>query len=210
MEYTTAPFRVEISAHHCHVTQEVLDRLFGPGMDLDAHFKRPLSQPGQYVSDIRLDCEVKGRDGQIRRIEGLSILGPVRKYNQIEISLTEAFALRIDAPVRRSGDVAGSVPCTLIYVDPVRRTDVAKVELPCGIVAQKRHIHLDHQQAEQLGVKDGQLVSVAVASPVGRDIIFQDVLIREDPRFDLSMHLDTDEGNAVGARGTTTGRIVKL
>ena len=88
-------FRVETSAHHCHLTQETLDGLFGKGFDLDKYVRFPLSQHGQYCSTVRVDIEVDGKDEKKHRLNGLSILGPARKYNQFEISLTDARALHI-------------------------------------------------------------------------------------------------------------------
>lgn len=208
MEYLSDPFRVEVSAHHCHLTQAVLDQLFGEGFDLDSCFRRELSQHGQYVSTVRVDIEVEGRDGVRRTLKGVSILGPARKYNQVEISLTDAVGLRIDAPVRQSGKVEGSVPCTIIGTGPEGR--VSRVDIPCGVVAQKRHIHINPEQAERMGVSDGQIVAVEVSSPRDRNVIFRDVVVRVDPTFDLSMHLDTDEGNACGLSGTSVGRLVRL
>lgn len=203
-------FKVEVSAHHCHLTQETVDGLFGPGFNLDAHIRKPLSQPGQYASDIRVDVEVVSKDGKKRRLKNVSILGPVRKYNQVEISLTDAVQLKVDVPVRQSGKVAGSVPCAVIRTDPVTGADLARVELKEGVVAQKRHIHINPAQAERLGVSNNQIVSVAVDAGSDRRIIFQDVVVRVDPSFDLAMHLDTDEGNAAGVKGTAKGHIVEV
>ena len=209
MEYISKEFRVEVSAHHCHLTQKTLDALFYEGFDLDSHFRKPLSQHGQYASDVRIDVEVVGKDGVIRSLKGLSILGPARTYNQVEISLTDAFSLRIEVPVRQSGKVQGSVPAVLISYSP-DGSELHRVPIDCGVVAQKRHIHISPEQAEDMGVKDGEIVAVEVSSPRDRNIIFEDVVVRVDSTFDLSMHLDTDEGNACGISGTTTGRLVRL
>ena len=208
MEYLSDPFRVEVSAHHLHVTQKVLDHLFGAGFNLDSHVRKELSQPGQYASDIRVDIEVTGKDGIRRRLRGVSILGPVRSYNQVEISLTDAVGLRIDVPVRQSGRVEGSIPADIVRIE--EGVEISRTHIDCGVVAQKRHIHINSEQAERMGVTNNQIVAVEVTSFKDRGIIFQDVVMRVDPIFDLSMHLDTDEGNACGISGTSTGRIVRL
>ncbi len=204
-------FRVETSAHHCHLTQETLDGLFGKGFDLDKYVRFPLSQHGQYCSTVRVDIEVDGKDGKKHRLNGLSILGPARKYNQFEISLTDARALHIDAPVRQSGHTENSIGCTVISTDKKTGKEIARVELKDGVVAQKRHIHINPTQAEELGVKDGEIVAVDIKSPIDRHVIFDDVVIRVNPTFDLSMHLDTDESNAAGLNGKeTTGHLVEI
>lgn len=207
----TKTFRVETSAHHCHLTQETLDGLFGKGFNLDEHQRFPLSQPGQYCSTVRVNIEVMGTDGKAHELKGLSILGPARKYNQFEISLTDARTLHINAPVRQSGKVQGSVPCTVISFDKNTGKELKRVPVKEGVVAQKRHIHINPKQAEELGVTNNQIVAVDVKSPVDRHIIFDDVVVRVDPKFDLSMHLDTDESNAAGLGGKESiGHIVEL
>ena len=169
-------FRVETSAHHCHLTQETLDGLFGKGFDLDKYVRFPLSQHGQF-----------------------------------EISFTDARALHIDAPVRQSGHTENSVGCTVISKDAKTGKEIARVELKDGVVAQKRHIHINPTQAEELGVKDGEIVAVDIKSPIDRHVIFDDVVIRVNPTFALSMHLDTDESNAAGLNGKeTTGHLVEI
>lgn len=204
---TEKRFRVEVSARHCHLTQATLDALFGKGFDLDAHQRFPLSQHGQYASTVRVGILTHGSDGKDHLFRNVSILGPARAYNQVEISLTDARFLHVDVPVRQSGHVQDSTPCTVIAYHP-DGTEKARVDLPCGLVAQKRHIHLNPAQAEELGVTDNQIVSVAVDSPSDRHVIFGDVVVRIHPTFDLSMHLDTDEGNAAGLKGQGTGHLV--
>ncbi len=200
-------FKVEVSAHHCHLNQRTLDELFGAGFDLDAHFLRPLSQHGQYVSDVRVAIETLGKDGKAHRMDCLSILGPARKYNQFECSLTDGRTLGVDLPIRVSGDVEGSVPLAVLSLDE-KGNVMKKVSLPYGLVAQKRHIHCNPEQAQQLGVANGQIVKVDVTSDSPRHLVFDDVVVRVHPSFDLAMHLDTDEGNAAGIRKSGTGFIV--
>jgi len=199
--------KVEVSAHHCHLTQETLDVLFGTGFYLDSHFLRPLSQHGQYVSDVRVAIETLGKDGKVHRMNRISILGPARKYNQFECSLTDGRTLGVDLPIRVSGDVEGSVPLTVMSLDE-KGNVLKKVSLPFGLVAPKRHIHCNPEQAKKLGVVNGQIVKVDVTSDSPRHVIFDDVVIRINPSFDLAMHLDTDEGNAAGIKKFGTGFIV--
>lgn len=183
---------VEISARHVHVTQETLEILFGKGAELTK--KKDLSQPGQFASNEKVT--IVGPKGQL----AASILGPVRKENQVEISLTEARKLGIAAPVRESGDVAGTPGCKLI--GPAGELDIEN-----GVIAAKRHIHLTPEAAEEFGVQDKQIVSVAVGGE-GRKLVFGDVVIRVSASYAPAMHIDTDESNAAGITGATEGEII--
>ena len=195
---------VETSARHVHVTQETLEVLFGKGFELSV--RAMLSQPGQYVSNSRVDIvgyKVNKATGEKieTRQKGVSILGPVRKADQVEISLTDARALGLNAPIRESGDVAGSGACKIVG-------PCGEVEIKEGVIAAKRHIHMTPKDAEEFGVKNGEIVKVEVNTN-GRSLIFGDVVVRVREDFALAMHIDTDESNAAGCAGTVYGRIVK-
>lgn len=130
-----------------------------------------------------------------------SILGPVRSASQVEISLTDARTLGIAAPVRESGDIAGSGACKLVG-------PCGEVELKEGVIAAKRHIHATPEDAEKLGVQDKEVVSVKIDTD-GRSLVFGDVVVRVSPKFALAMHIDTDESNAAGCGREVYGEIVK-
>ena len=183
---------VETSARHVHVTQETLEKLFGEGYELTV--KKMLSQPGQFSSNEKV--MVVGPRGQLN----CSILGPVRKANQVEVSLTEARQLGIAAPVRESGDTAGSPGCKLIG-------PAGEVDIPEGVIAAKRHIHMTPEDAEKYGCVNGQVVHVFVEGNNNRALVFGDVVVRVSPKFSLAMHIDTDESNASGA--PSEGIIIK-
>lgn len=186
-------FMVETSARHVHVTQETLEILFGKGYQLTV--KKMLSQPGQFASNEKV--KVIGTKGELNA----SILGPVRKENQVELSLTDARSIGVTAPVRESGDIANSGACRLVG-------PCGEVELKEGVIAAKRHIHMTPKDAEEFGVHDKDIVSVSVASEA-RSLIFQDVVVRVSPSYALAMHIDTDESNAGALSGTVFGEIVK-
>ncbi len=198
------PFVVETSAHHIHVTQETLEELFGDGFQLEV--KKELSQPGQFASNQRLDviyhAEIKDRaTGEIVHkdtcLKGLSILGPVRNANQVEISMTEARQLKASVPVRESGDIAGSAPCTLVNPLNGHSVDISE-----GMIVAKRHIHMTPADAEEYGVSNGDIVSVRIESGNGRDAILGDVVVRVSKSYALAMHIDTDESNAIGGKSS--------
>ena len=195
-------FIVETSARHVHVTQETLEILFGKGHELEV--RKMLSQPGQFASNDKVEVigyNAKDPNGP-RPSAKLSILGPVRKSNQVEVSFTDARTLGLVAPVRESGDIAGSGKCTL-------KGPCGEVELNEGVIVAKRHIHMTPKDAEEFGVKNGDIVNVLVDTGKGRKVIFGDTVIRVSDKFALAMHIDTDECNACCGAGEVYGRIVK-
>jgi len=195
-------FIVETSARHAHVTQETLEVLFGKGYQLES--AKELSQPGQYASTAKI--EVLGRDKKDPTVWGpsinLRILGPVRKFNQVEISFTEARQLNIKTIVKESGHIEGTSGCLI-------RGPEGEVEIKEGVIIAKRHVHMTPEDAENFGVVNGQNVEVCVDSGNGRKTIFGDTVIRVSPKFSLAMHIDTDESNAAAAFGKVFGEIVK-
>ena len=185
---------VETSAHHAHVSKETLETLFGKGATLTN--KKDLSQPGQFACEEKIT--VIGPRGEMK----MSILGPTRPADQVEISLTDARKLGIAAPVRESGDIAGTPGCKLVGPE-------GEVEIECGVIVAKRHIHLDPKTAEEFGLADKQVVSVKVGEDTGRATVFGDVVIRVHPNFAPAMHIDTDESNAASLGCTVDGEIIK-
>ncbi len=185
---------VETSARHAHVTREVLDILFGEGYELTV--KKMLSQPGQYASAERIDVV-----GPKKTLSGVSILGPVRPETQVELSLTDARSIGIAAPVRESGQIAGSGACKLVGPK-------GEVEISEGVIVAKRHIHMTKADAAEFGVVDKQVVSVKVDS-ADRSLIFGDVVVRVSDSYALAMHIDTDESNAAGMAPGTMGEVIK-
>lgn len=184
---------VETSARHLHVTQETLETLFGEGATLTN--KKDLSQPGQFACFEKVT--VVGPKGEMT----MSILGPVRSADQVEVALTDARKLGITAPVRESGDIEGTPGCKL--VGPKGEKEISQ-----GVIAAKRHIHFDPKSAEEYGVKDKQVVSVKVGTPGARSLIFDDVVVRVSEKFAPAMHIDTDESNSAGLAGTVDGEIL--
>ena len=187
-----AKILVETSARHIHLTQEHVDILFGAGHQLTK--KKDLSQPGQFACEERVTVV-----GPKRELANVSILGPVRKASQVELSLTDARSIGLSAPVRESGDIAGSAPCKLVG-------PAGEVELTEGVIAAKRHIHITPEDAQSFGVADKEIVKVKIDSN-GRNLVFDDVVVRVSASYATAMHIDTDESNACG--GAKEGEIVK-
>lgn len=181
---------VEASGRHVHLTREQALALFGHELTP----KRPLSQPGQYLSGERVT--LVGPKGELERV---AVLGPERKEAQVEISLTDGKSLGITPPIRMSGDVSGTPGITL-------RGPLADVKLSQGVMAAQRHIHLNPQQAEGFGVRDRQVVRLQALTH--RPVIFQDVVVRVHPSYEAAVHLDYDEANACALKPGDLGRIL--
>lgn len=181
---------IEASGRHVHVTKEQAQILFGHSLTP----KRPLSQPGQYLANERVT--VVGPKGEFANV---AVLGPERKAGQVEVSLTDARVLGVEAPVRLSGDVANS-PGILL------RGEKGCVPLQEGVVAAKRHIHLTPEDAKKFRVSDRQIVKLQTYTD--RPVVFGDVVVRVSPDFASYVHLDYDEANACGLRKGDLGRIL--
>ncbi len=184
---------VAVSARHIHLTQATVERLFGPGHQLTP--RNELSQPGQFACEETLAVV-----GPKRTLDKVRVLGPVRRRNQVEISRTDEFWLGVDAPVRNSGDVDNSPGVTLVG-------PAGQVTLRQGLICAARHIHMTPADAEAFGVKDRDVVEVALDSD-GRDLVFGDVLIRVSDKYRLEMHVDTDEANAAELSREAQGMLV--
>ena len=179
---------VEISARHVHLSKEDLETLFGKGYELTV--KKELSQPGQFASNERVRVI-----GSKSEFPAVSILGPCRKETQVELSLTDARSIGVNAPVRESGDLEGTGSCKLVG--------------PAGVIAAKRHIHATTADAEKMGLTNGEIVSVAIPTSNGRNLTFGDVVVRVSDSYALAMHIDTDEANAAGMAPNTIGTVIK-
>ncbi len=184
---------VEISARHVHVSEADLEVLFGKGYQLTP--KKDLSQPGQYACEERVTIV-----GPKKELAGVSILGPCRKDTQVELSLTDARSIGVKAEIRESGDIEGTAGCKLVGPK-------GEVEISCGVIAAKRHIHMTPEDAENYGIVDKQIVSVKIPTE-GRALVFDDVVARVSPSYKLAMHLDTDEANAAAIPGSIEGEII--
>ena len=181
---------LEASGRHVHVTGQQAVTLFGHPLTP----KRPLSQPGQYLANERVT--VVGPKGEFANV---AVLGPERKAGQVEVSLTDARHLGVEAPVRLSGHVKNS-PGILL------RGENGCVTLPEGVIAAQRHIHLTPEDARKFGVTDKQ--TVRLQTYTARPVVFENVAVRVSPDFASFVHLDYDEANACGFQKGDLGRIL--
>lgn len=182
LHYTYMKIPIEISARHIHLSKPHAEVLFGAGYEFK--ILKKLSQPGQFacVKTVKL----VGPKGEI---DNIRYLGPFREKTQVEVSETGARKLGIDPPFRRSGDLKGSVGVKIVGPK-------GEVDLKEGVIIALRHIHMDPETAKKAGLKNLDKVKVDINGV--RDLIFENVIVRVDPNFKLSMHLDADEANAAG------------
>jgi acetate kinase len=185
---------IAISARHAHLSRATLDKLFGAGYQL--HVRAWLTQTGQFAAE-----ETVTLIGARGRIDQVRLMGPPRAEDQIEISRSDEFVLGIAAPLRISGDLAGTPGVTL--EGPEGCTTVGN-----GVITARRHVHMNPQEAQILGLAHGETVDVRVDSD-GRDLTFSDVTVRVHPEFHLELHLDTDEANAAGICKGDYGELIK-
>ena len=185
---------VGVSNRHIHLTREHVDILFGKGYELEK--MKDLSQPGQYACKETLTIV----GPSLRPIEKVRVLGPERRASQVEISRTDAYTLKVKAPVRESGKTSGSAGITIVGPCGV-------VKLDEGCIIANRHIHMAPEDGVRFGVSDGDTVTVDAIGE--RRTRFYDVQVRVSPDFRLEMHVDTDDANAVWLSGKSTVQIVK-
>ena len=186
---------VGISNRHIHLNRADLETLFGPGYELTPI--KDLSQPGQYACKETLTLV----GPSMRAIEGVRVLGPLRKASQVEISVTDSFVLKVKPPVRESGKIEGSAPVTIIGPK-------GTVSLKEGCIIANRHIHMSPDDAARFGVKDGDYIDVDAFSGTKKTRWFG-VQVRVHKDFRLEMHVDTDDANAVGFKNGSTVTVAK-
>jgi putative phosphotransacetylase len=176
----TGPIPIGVSARHVHLSKEHVEALFGSNYELTK--KADLSQPAQFAANETVT--VVGPKGSIERVR---ILGPVREVTQIEVSKTDSVKLGLNPPMRESGNIQGSAPATIVGPK-------GSVYITEGLIIAQNHIHMTPEDAERYSVQNGQFVQVQVQGQ--RPILFDRVLIRISSRYQLEMHIDTDEANA--------------
>ncbi len=185
---------VGVSNRHIHLSAEDLETLFGKGYELTPI--KDLSQPGQFACKEQLTII----GPSLRPIEGVRVLGPVRKESQVEISRTDSFTLKVKPPVRESGDIKGSAPITIVGPKGI-------VTLKEGCIIANRHIHMSDEEGKQFGLNDGDYVTVEINGE--RRTTFYDVQVRVNKAFRLEMHIDTDDANAAGIGNGFKVKIIK-
>lgn len=193
LEMNKNEVEVEASGRHVHLSREAVDALFGEGYQLTK--VKDLSQPGQFACKERIT--IVGPNGALQNVV---ILGPERPASQVEVSLTDSRILGVKVPIRESGQIEETPGIVLVNGDRA-------VALTKGLIIAKRHVHMTPEDAIALGVKNGEIVQVAVQSE--RSLIFDDVVLRVSPKFATYMHIDYDEANACNWSKGMKGKILK-
>lgn len=189
----SAKVPVGISNRHVHLSEKDLELLFGTGYQLN--MKKDLSQPGQFAAEETVT--LIGPKGSLPRVR---VLGPIRSQTQVEVTISDCFLLGVKAPVRDSGDLAGTPGITI-------EGPAGKIDLSQGLIVAQRHLHLQPSEAEKLGLKDKQYIKVQTEGE--RSVIFEKVLVRVRSDFLMDLHLDTDEANAAGLKNGDLVTIIE-
>lgn len=186
---------IEVSARHVHLSKTDMETLFGINHVLIP--KRDLSQPGEFLCEEKV--EIMGPKSSIKNV---SVLGPCRINTQVELSTTDLIRVGIDIFIRESGDLSGTPGCTLLGPCGTLRIEE-------GVIAAKRHIHMDLDTASRFLVKNGELVKLKICSS-SRSLIFGDIVVRVSGNYKLACHLDTDEANAAEIKDNFYGEMIKI
>lgn len=185
---------VSISARHCHLSDEHVEKLFGPGRTLTPH--KALYQEGFYAAEETVMVVGPKR----KMLPTVRVLGPTRKASQVELAFTDGISLGIDLPVRASGKLSGTPGCVLVG-------PAGAIELSEGVIRAERHVHMSFAHARHFNVKDGDRMSLVIKGPCG--LVFRDLLVRADASSKLEVHIDTDEGNASGLDDAESIELIK-
>lgn len=184
---------VEVSARHCHISKDDLEKIFGVGYQLEK--LKQLSQPSDFACKETIDIELGNK-----KIERVRIVGPLRERTQVEVSLTDTIGSGVVPPIRVSGNISNSIPVIL-------HGPVGRVELLEGLIIAQRHLHCSIEEAKKYNLKNEDIISIKVGKE--RSVIFENVYVRVEKDYKLSMQIDTDEGNAAGIDRVAEGIIIK-
>jgi putative phosphotransacetylase len=191
LENCNAMVPIGISNRHVHISRNDLDILYGRGYELTK--LKDLKQPGQYAAAETLT--IIGPKGKFEKVR---ILGPVREETQVEISLSDSFKLGVRPPVTESGKLEGTPGIEITG-------PLGTIKKDQGVIAALRHIHMPVERAAKLGLKDKVMVDVEIDGI--RKSILGNVLVRVSDKYELEMHVDTDEANASSLKN---GDLVKI
>lgn len=183
---------VGVSNRHVHLTREIYDKLF----DEELTKFRDLDQPGQFAANEKVSIKVNDA-----LFENVRIIGPLRDYNQVEVSLTDAYKLKVEPPIRTSGDLKGSLPITLIGPK-------GEVSLDEGLIIANRHIHITREDLEKYNLKEEELFAVKVSGEKAG--ILKNVHLKVGDSSSLRLHLDTDDANALGLKTGDEVEILRI
>jgi putative phosphotransacetylase len=190
------PLVVNISARHCHLTDEHIEILFGKGHQLTP--AKWLYQEGYYAAEETVAIVGPRR----RMLPEVRVLGPSRGASQVELAFTDSISLGLEIPVRISGDVQGTPGCLLVGPK-------GSLELKQGVIRAMRHVHMSPADLAHFGVQNGEAMNLRVESP-GCTTMLENVVVRGgDEKIKLEVHLDTDEGNAVNLPHATNVELLK-
>ena len=169
--------KIAISNRHIHLTKEIYEKLFDEPLSM----KKPISQIGEFASNLTLT--IKGPKGMIEKVR---VMGPHRDYNQVEVSKSDAYILGLEPPVRESGDLEDSETITLI-------TPKNEITLENVCILAERHVHMNDKMAEELGLKNDDLVKLIINNDKGGEM---EAFVKIKSNGFFEIHIDRDDANA--------------
>ena len=182
-----------VSNRHVHLKEEDYKTLFG---DEPINKVKDLRRPGQFASDKFVTI----KNGE-RQIEHVRVLGPIRNYTQVEISRTDAYTLKLNPPIRTSGQLEGSSPITIIGPNGILNLDK-------GCILANRHIHISEEEVKKYHLEGVKTVKVKIDGEKGG--ILNNVHLKIINPSILEMHIDTDEGNAFNVKTGDELEIIEI
>ncbi len=183
---------VGVSNRHVHLTKEIYDLLF----DEEISKFRDLDQKGQFAANQKVT--LKNGD---RIIQNVRLVGPFREYNQVEISRTDCYKLKVNPPVRDSGCLEDSEKITLVGPK-------GSVYLDKGVIIANRHIHITPNDMQKYGLKKDEVVCVSVKSE--KSGILKDIHLKVQESASLKLHLDTDDANAFNIKSDDIVEVLRI
>jgi len=187
------PLVVNVSARHVHLNQETLEILFGSDSTLT---KYKTLYNGEFASDQQVNI-VGSRN---RMITGVRILGPIRSYNQVELSYSDGIFLGLHLPLKISGEHSDTQGCTIVGPK-------GSIQLRSGVIRAQRHVHMSKEDMKRYDVQDGDMVKLVVGGECG--VTFDNVVVRYGEGMKLEVHIDTDEGNACNLQHAERLELIK-
>ncbi len=169
--------KIAISNRHIHLTKEIYEKLFDEPLSM----KKPISQIGEFASNQTLT--IKGPKGMIEKVR---VMGPHRDYNQVEVSKSDAYILGLEPPVRESGDLEDSETITLI-------TPKNEITLENVCILAERHVHMNDEMAEELGLKNDDIVKLIINNDKGGEM---EAFVKIKSNVFFEIHIDRDDANA--------------
>ena len=168
--------QIGLSNHHVHLSNDDFNILFPNHLMENI---RNINQPGQFVSNLKVDIEVNGK-----QINNLKVLGPTRNYTQVELLNKDCLYLDINCPVTSSGNLINATKVNII-------SPYSKITRKCAIIAD-RHLHLTKGEQKDLNLENIEKIKL-----VNGKTTIDNVYLRVADNSYFEVHLDKEDGESL-------------